>query len=133
LSEGLAMFVETPDLRGRGGWRTIGAVNRFRLEHFQSLLATRDPNSLTTLLSEDARMRDPQRVQEAYSEAWALTYFLMKTKSEAFVSYMQMISKKPRLIWDAPEIRLQQFQEHFGSDLKKLDRDFINYIKRLKA
>ena len=51
ISEGIAVFFETPDLESAKGWRTIGAVNSARLAQFQRYLADRPPTSLKTLIS----------------------------------------------------------------------------------
>ena len=47
LSEGLAMYFETPDLSFGKGWRTIGEVNRPRLERFQQFMQRRPADSLS--------------------------------------------------------------------------------------
>jgi len=49
LTEGMAMFFETPDLRSRAGWRTIGKVNWKRSGQFRDFLRQRrQPDSLAT-------------------------------------------------------------------------------------
>ena len=35
LSEGFAMFAETPDLKRRSGWKSIGKMNRDRFSQFR--------------------------------------------------------------------------------------------------
>ena len=74
VSEGLAVYFETPDLQSAKGWRNIGAVNRPRLDRFREYQSSRGQNSLTTLVSGDKRMRDPRQALDAYAEAWALNY-----------------------------------------------------------
>ena len=39
VSEGIAVYFETPDLQSAKGWRTIGAVNNSRLDRFRDYLA----------------------------------------------------------------------------------------------
>ena len=47
VSEGMAVFFETPDLQSAKGWRTIGAVNTTRLDRsFVSYLPRGRPTSL---------------------------------------------------------------------------------------
>src|SRR4030095_13391269 len=41
--------------------------------------ATTKPPELTTLLTDDERFRDSATSAEAYAQAWALTYFLIRT------------------------------------------------------
>jgi hypothetical protein len=78
FSEGIAIYFETPDLRSARGWRNIGAVNRPRLVRFRQYLRHRPADSLRTLLAGDDRFRDPRQSLDAYAEAWALTYFLIR-------------------------------------------------------
>lgn len=131
LTEGMAMYFETPDLRSRQGWRTAGRANPLRLRQFRDyLMKRRPPNALASLLSSDKRLIEAKTSADAYAEAWALTYFLVKTRKKAYRQYLAVIAKKPRLIWDSPEQRLQVFKKAFGSDLEKLDRAFVRYFRR---
>ncbi len=84
VSEGLAMYFETPDLSYGKGWRTIGEINPPRLERFQSYLLRRPADSLETLIVDDKRFRgrDAQTALDAYAEAWALNYFLLRMHSK---------------------------------------------------
>ena len=41
VSEGIAVYFETPDLDSSRGWRYIGAINRLHLNHFRDTLARR--------------------------------------------------------------------------------------------
>lgn len=131
LSEGLAMYFETPDLRSNKGWRTIGAVNRVRLAQFRNYLPRRPENSLSSLIQDDKRCRDPRQINEAYAEAWALTYFLVRAKPKEFSAYLKALADKPRLIWDEPAERLSEFKKHFG-DLDSLERDFLRTVRRIR-
>lgn len=132
LTEGMAMYFETPDLRTRVGWRTVGRVNPFRMTRFRDVLQNRrKDDSLAKLVTSDDRFRNPETAEDAYAEAWALTYFLLKRNRDAYVEYLKRVSAKPRLIWDTPEQRLQEFQAAFGEDLGELERDFLRYMSRL--
>lgn len=131
LTEGIAMYLETPDLNSRRGWRTIGRVNHNRLKQFREFAAKRrQPDSLQTLLGSNARFGKVETAIDAYSEAWALTHFLIKTKPRDFNAYLQMIAAKPLLQWDNPERRLADFKEAFG-DLPEVDRALQQYLRRL--
>lgn len=130
LSEGMAMYFETPDLRSRNGWRTIGQINPTRLRQFQEYARTRrPPDSLETLISTNERFADPELGADAYAEAWALTYFLIKTRRENYVAYLARLSRKPALIWDTPDERLAEFTAVFGN-LSDLDQQFLRYLQR---
>ncbi len=126
------MFFETPDLNSqKGGWSGIGAVNRVRLEQFQKYLSRRPDDSLQTLITADKRLQEVKQSLDAYSEAWALTYFLIKQHPKEYIAYLRMLSKKKPLLHDTPETRLKEFQQAFGN-IKKLDAEFLRYIGRVR-
>ena len=131
FSEGIAEYFETPDLRSAKGWSGIGAVNPPRLARFQQYAAARPANSLETLLRDDARFSDPKHSLDAYAEAWALTYFLIRKHPKEYVAYLAMLSKKKPLLQDVPDKRLEQFRQAFG-ELKPLDVEFQRYMDRLR-
>lgn len=132
FSEGIAMYFETPDLNGqKGGWSGIGAINRVRLEQFQKYLSRRPADSLSTLITADKRLHDLKQISDAYAEAWALTYFLIKQHPKEYIAYLRMLSKKKPLLRDSPETRLNEFQQAFG-DIKKLDTEFLRYMGRVR-
>ena len=132
FSEGIAIYFETPDLRNTRGWGTVGLVNRPRLAQFRDYLARRPSDSLVTLLTDDKRFRDPKTGLDAYAEAWALTFYLIRRQPDKYVAYLEALSAKKPLVWDDPETRLQEFKRAFGDDLKRLDSDFVQYTLRLK-
>jgi Protein of unknown function (DUF1570) len=132
LCEGLAEYFETPDLSFGKGWRTIGEINRPRLAQFQEYLMHRPADSLTTLLTNDKRFRDPSQALNAYGEAWALNYFLLRQRPKEFQNYIDRMSKKGPLELDESAERLQEFKASFGSDLAALDNEFLRYMARVK-
>ena len=131
VSEGLAVFFETPDLKSSKGWSTIGSVNYGRLNVFLQGLRGREPKSLELLLTDDSRFRTPKG-QELYAEAWALHYYLSRQKSKQYVEYLKMLSQKPRLIQDDAATRLAEFRRFFGDDLHELDVDFVRYMVKVR-
>ena len=131
LSEGIAMYFETPDLHSTTGWRGIGRINRHRLTGFRKYRQKNKKASLKTLLSEDKRFRDSKTSGDAYAEAWTLTYFLLRAHQKELVAYLEMLSQKKPLAYDSPEVRLHEFEQHFG-ELEKLEADFLNYVRRLR-
>jgi hypothetical protein len=132
VSEGIAVFFETPDLTSARGWRTIGAVNSNRLAQFQRYLATRGPDSLKTLICDDKRLRDTRTALDAYAEAWALNYYLLHQRPRQYVAYLQMLARKKELLWDDPQTRLAEFQAAFGENLGQLDADFLRYMRSVR-
>lgn len=131
VSEGIATYFETPDLRGTRGWSTIGTINRDRLSQFRRYLPNRPDDSLESLIAEDSRFQNTETGPDAYAETWALTYFLLHRKPQQYLAYLQMLADKPPLVWDDAETRLAEFKQYFG-DLSRLDAEFLRYISTLR-
>jgi hypothetical protein len=134
ISEGLAIYFETPDLRSKQGWRNIGGVNRHRLDRFRRMV--RQPDSLKSLIADDDCFRKPQTALDAYAEAWAFNYFLINRRLDAYVKYLRVLADKQPLVYDAPEERyekrLEAFTDVFGDDFAELDADFLRYMRTVR-
>ncbi|QDV66986.1 hypothetical protein Poly24_06770 [Rosistilla carotiformis] len=129
VSEGMAVFFESPDLKRGDGWREIGRINEVNRLRFAQYLPNRPANSLITLLQDDTRLTNTATAASAYAEAWALTYFLVKTKPKQYVAYLKQLSEGDYLDSLGPRERVQMFRDTFG-DLETLDRQFIAYMRR---
>ena len=132
LSEGFAMYFETPDLKSRRGWAGIGNVNRPRLVRFRQSLSTRPNDALVSVLSSDERFRNTKTALGAYAEAWALNYYLIKRYPEQYNDYLKMLAEKGPLLTDTPEERIAEFRAAFGVDLATFDRDFLKYMRGVR-
>jgi len=132
FTEGMAMFFETPDLRSRSGWRTIGQRNPFRYPSFAQRLRRQNSIPLRDLISSDALLLDAEQAEDAYAASWALTYFLLKTKSKEYATYLQGLAAKRPLRYGTAEERLAEFQAAFGDDLTSLEQDWLRFMARAK-
>lgn len=132
LSEGMAMFFETPDVNNPRGWGTVGKINYHQLQQFRQYLARRPNDSLTTLISDDSRFSTKELVSGAYAESWALTYFLLKVHGDEFAGYVKELRTYPPLGECDARQRIELFKKHFGDDMPKLDAQFVNYMRRLR-
>jgi hypothetical protein len=88
---------------------------------------------LTTLLTDDKRFRDPATSADAYAEAWALTYFLIRTRGEAYAKYLQALGQYPQLGETSVEERIAEFKRAFGDDLPALEAEFLRYMRRVNS
>ena len=129
VSEGIAIYFETPNLESTKGWRNIGGINRVNLVNFRKYLPRRTAGSLELLLSDDKRFRDPATSADAYAEAWALTYYFLQTKSEAYLKYLALLAEQKPLIDLSPAERIKQFKRFFGEDLMSVENDFLRYMR----
>src|SRR5437762_12744005 len=129
LSEGLAIYFETPNLESTKGWRNIGGINRVNLLNFRKYLPRRAAGSLEQLLCDDKRFRDAATATDAYAEAWALNYYLLQTKSETYVKYLAALAEQKPLIDVEPAERIKQFKQFFGDDLLAVETDFLRFMR----
>jgi hypothetical protein len=131
LCEGMAVYFEAPDLSSTRGWRGIGKVNYARLERFRHNLPNWRDDSLESLLATDHRFRNPRTAVDAYADAWALNYYLIKYESDAYADYLKTLSEKRPLLPDDPSTRLAEFRRHFGN-LDRLQHEFLKQMSRVK-
>jgi hypothetical protein len=132
MSEGLAMFFETPDLSSSRSWSGIGKVNYSRLDRFSDNLASRRVSPLKQLVSDDELFRKPDTAVDSYAQAWAWTYYLIKWKPKEYAGYVKLLRDKPVLREDPPAKRLAEFKQFFGDDLQGLEADFYRRMERVK-
>jgi hypothetical protein len=134
LTEGMALYFEVPDVRSPIGWRSVGRVNPPRLKQFREALREGRPDdSLTSLIADDERFRDAGEVETAYAEAWAFTHFLIKTRRDQYVSFLQSGRENGRLKWKSRQERLDAFEQAFGVAPAELDAEFLRYVGRMRA
>ncbi|GAB4159206.1 MAG: hypothetical protein Tsb009_36480 [Planctomycetaceae bacterium] len=132
IVEGLATMFEASGVRNRKGRRgSLVRANRERLAGFFSFAQKRrKKNSLASFIASDKMFRDS--TLDAYSQAWALTFFLMETRSRQFSDYLKLIAKRDPLKPYTSKARLADFRKIFGDDLDRLENDFLRFIQRLK-
>lgn len=132
LSEGLAIYFETPDLSSNRGWKTIGKVNQVRLRQFRKYAQRREADSLLSLISSDDRFRQRELASDAYAESWAFCYYLIRSYPKQFVAYLQRLQKKSPLGEDSPQDRLDDFTAAFGQSPQAMNTEMLKMISRLR-
>ena len=132
VSEGLATFFESPDMRNPRKWRSIGRVNQVNLGRWRKYVRTRPEESLITLLSDDARYRNSGTAINAYAEGWALTYFLIKTRRKEYVAYLKTLSEGQPLAERTKRERIDMFEAAFDTTVAELDRAMVTYLRRVR-
>jgi hypothetical protein len=131
LSEGLAIYFETPDLTSTRGWTTIGEVNQVRLRQFRRFDQRRPDDSLLSLVGTDDRFRTTGLATDAYAEAWAFCYFLIRTQRDEFAEYLRILQSKQPLDSHTPQQRLEDFVTAFGKTPEEMNEDFVRHIRRI--
>lgn len=129
LSEGIAMFFETPDLQSTTGWAGVGELNPKRMADFHAYIPRRPANSLRTLVASDDRFRDTSTAIDAYAESWALTYFLLRRHPQKMVRYMKLMQQLGSFEDYPEEARLKDFEEIFGP-LPSVETEMLRFFSR---
>ena len=129
LSEGVAMYFETPDLRATSGWRGIGMVNQQRLARWRECHRR---ELLARILVDDEVFRDPATALDAYAEAWGLAFFLLKTRRKESADYLARLGRRGPVSGDSPEQRLADFEAAFGSDVESLEPALVRFLSQLR-
>ncbi len=132
VSEGIAVYFETPDLGSSKGWRRIGVVHPLHVRQYQRSLRTRTDDPLMTLLTDDARFRDPKSSSEAYADAWALNYYLLRARRQDYVSYLKGLAGQPPLAELTAPQRVARFRQAFGEDLEAISTQWQRYMQRVR-
>ena len=130
LVEGMAVYFEAPDLSTGRGWRGIGKVNTPRLARFKANLGSPRRSSILSLVADDKRLRNSRTAIDAYADAWALNYFLIRYHPDEYVAYVVSLSQKAPLESSTPEARIAEFRQHFG-DIAPLEKEFLKRMQRL--
>ncbi len=131
LVEGLAMMFETPPMAGSSG---IGAINQLRLVRWRQLADEKKLPALRDLVSNpELIVPSSPKIEESYTQAWALTHYLERTKKAQLAAYIAAIRKRDEQKIYSPKEELADFEKAFG----KLDSEFVRkweaYIRKLPA
>jgi hypothetical protein len=132
IAEGLATTFEVPAIRQRTGRRgSISRANRGRLLRFQNYVKHRhQKKSLAAFIASDAMFQT--NTLDAYSQGWALTFFLLETRSRKYANYLKVIAAREPLKPYTSKQRIADFKKAFGNNLPRLEIDLIRFINRLK-
>ena len=128
--EGLATYFEASDTDSAEGWSRAGELNPGRLAHFQGIMNRLPKGFLDTLVTRDQLFQDSSTNGDAYAEAWALTYFLMRTKQTAYIRYVRANQAHGLTPFGAKE-RLDDFKKAFGTTPAGLETEFRRYMAGL--
>ncbi len=115
LTEGLAMYFESADPGTGSKSIRIGRSNSWRRKGLKTYLRSMSAETVTSLTESDERFRNAETATDAYTEAWALTTYLMNRKQAEFIEFIKSIQAEPRLIWRKPAARIENFESTVGS------------------
>jgi hypothetical protein len=132
--EGLAMLFEGDANRDDEKAKTTvnQRINRERFVWFQEYKKLRrKPKSLEDFLTSDSRF--DTATLDAYSESWALMFFLAETRASQLSGYLKKLAYRTELGEYTPMRRLDDFKAAFGKDIPHLEAQYLKFIEDLEA
>lgn len=129
LIEGLAMMFEADGVRDGGG-TLQSRLNRERLEWFRMMLRRERLSGLmASLVASDEPFAS--RPLDAYSMSWAMTFYFIESRSEAYSQFLQTTSQRRDPRPASASQRLSEFQDAFGGDLSLTERNIVRLMQGL--
>ena len=131
--EGLAMMLEPDSVRKNlAAAEVTSRINRDRLEWFARQVRPGWQNGrLAEIVTTDRRF--DVAPLDAYSEAWALTFFLSETRGSQYAAYLRSQAARTELHEPTENERLAAFRGAFGRDLGKLEVRWLRWMEELNA
>jgi hypothetical protein len=129
--EGLATMFEAPGIRdSQKNSASKSRINRSRYLWFGNYMhSRRQPHSLVDFVASDDLYSSA--TLDAYSEGWALTFFLAETRHSSYGRYLKLIvQRNPLAAYSAAE-RVADFRKAFG-DIKTVETDYLRFFEKLK-
>jgi hypothetical protein len=129
--EGLATMFEAPGIRdSQKNASPKSRINRSRFVWFGNYMQSRRrPHSLDDFVATDDFYSSA--TLDAYSEGWALTFFLAETRHASYGRYLKSIAQRNPLVQYSTADRVADFRRAFG-DTKYLEADYLRFFEKLK-
>ena len=89
----------------------------------------RQPHSLADFVANDDLYSSA--TLDAYSEGWALTFFLAETRHASYGRYLKLIVQRNPLKHYTADERVADFRKAFG-DVNRLEVEFLRFFEKLK-
>ncbi len=130
--EGLATVFEAPSIRNTSSGATSKSrINRGRYIDFQNFAEKRrKPVSLEDFVASDSMLQSS--TSNFYSQAWALSSYLVETRPSQYAKYLKRIAERDPLKSYSSKQQVADFKEVFDEDLEWLEVSFLRYMQRLK-
>ncbi len=130
--EGLATVFEAPGIRNTSA--STGSKMRINRERFvwfgNYCQSRRKAKSLETFLSNDDLFKTS--TLDAYSEAWAFSFFLIETRPRLYAEYLKTIAARDPLRGYSAEARLADFTQTVSKEIPLLEAEFLRFIAGIK-
>lgn len=129
--EGLATLFEADGVRVRQVAANVSdRINPERLDWFHKYRRQRRPaGSLEAFVRDDGLFK--RAPLDAYSQAWALTFYLVESRPVEFARYLKAIAARDPLTRYDADARLNDFRDAFGKDLESIENGMLRFHDRL--
>lgn len=129
--EGLATLFEADGIRVRQVAADVSdRINPERLDWFHMYRRQRRPTgSLEAFVRDDVLFK--RAPLDAYSQAWALTFYLVESRPVEFARYLKTIAARDPLTRYDADARLNDFRDAFGKDLSIIESGMLRFHDRL--
>ncbi len=129
--EGLATAFEREAMRTNDHRGTpMTRINPERYAWFQKFRQERrTPRSLAEFVQSDASFEGA--ILDAYSQSWALTFFLLETRPSEYAKYLHTLAQRDPMKEYSNEERVNDFQAAFGRDLVMLEAHLLSFYQDL--
>jgi hypothetical protein len=125
--EGLAMLFEEETRREGSRGTLADRVNRSRYVWFMNSRQERRPaRHLESFLQNDESFNTA--TLDAYSEAWALSFYLIETRPTEYSKYLRTIAARDPLTEYTKELRLADFRAAFAKDVNWFEGQYLRYL-----
>lgn len=130
--EGLATVFEAPGVRNSGSSVSVKTrINRERFIWFGNFAKSRrKERSLEAFLSSDELFKTS--VFDAYSQAWAFTFFLIETRPRPYADYLRTVATRDPMQAYSAEARVADFKRTVSKELPLLEAEFLRFIAGVK-
>jgi hypothetical protein len=131
IVEGLATMFEARGVWNSQSFHTLkDRINEVRFTDFRANLKNRKPGTFGNLIASDQMFKTDTAA--AYAEAWAMTLFLCETRPRELAQYFVKLANRPDFSNYFATERVNDFAECFGSDLKQLEANFLNWMAEIR-
>jgi Protein of unknown function (DUF1570) len=132
MVEGLATVFEAAGVRNsRADSGVKSRINPERLVWFGDFAKSRrKPQSLETFLSNDDLFAT--KPLDAYSQAWALTFYLFETRPRNYAEYLRSVASRNPLELYTPEARVADFQRAISKEIKLFEAEFLRFMAEIR-
>jgi hypothetical protein len=130
--EGMATVFEAPGIRNSSANSGVKTrINRDRFIWFGNYSKSRrKPRSLESFLASDDAFKTD--VLDAYSEAWAFSFFLIETRPRPYADYLRTIAARDPLLVYSAQDRVADFKQTVSKELPLLESEFLRFIAQIR-